>query len=54
MIYGGGMAGTFLAKKLCKDFAVTLVDSNEYFEIPMATPRSIVEPNFAEQAMIPF
>ena len=54
VIYGGGMAGTFLAKKLCQSFAVTLVDSNEYFEIPMATPRSIVDANFAEQAIIPF
>ncbi|WP_298143610.1 FAD-dependent oxidoreductase [uncultured Acinetobacter sp.] len=54
VIYGGGMAGTFLAKKLCQSFAVTLVDSNDYFEIPMATPRSIVDANFAEQAIIPF
>ena len=54
VIYGGGMAGTFLAKKLCQSFAVTLVDSNEYFEIPMATPRSMVDANFAEQAIIPF
>ncbi len=54
IIYGGGMAGTFLAKQLCQDFAVTLVDSNEYFEIPMATPRSIIQPTFAEAAIIPF
>lgn len=53
-IYGGGMAGTFLAKQLCQEFAVTLVDSNQYFEIPMATPRSMIQPDFAERAIIPF
>lgn len=54
LIYGGGMAGTFLAKKLATEFSVTLVDSNQYFEIPMATPRSIIQPDFAEAAIIPF
>lgn len=54
IIYGGGMAGTFLAKHLATQFSVTLVDSNQYFEIPMATPRSIIQPDFAEAAIIPF
>jgi NADH dehydrogenase FAD-containing subunit len=54
VIYGGGMAGAILAKKLSDGFEVTLVDPNDYFEVPMATPRSLVTPEFSEQAIIPF
>lgn len=54
VIYGGGMAGAILAKNLSAEFEVTLVDPNDYFEVPMATPRSLVTPEFAEQAIIPF
>jgi apoptosis-inducing factor 2 len=54
VIYGGGVAGALLAKALSGAFRVTLVDPNEYFEVPMATPRSLVKPEFAEQSIIPF
>ena len=48
------MAGAMLAKELSKDLRVTLVDSNDYFEVPMSAPRSLVTPEFAEEAIIPF
>jgi apoptosis-inducing factor 2 len=53
VIYGGGMAGAILAKNLCIDCNVTLVDSNDYFEVPMAAPRSLVTPDFASRSIIP-
>ncbi|RJF89313.1 FAD-dependent oxidoreductase [Oleomonas cavernae] len=54
VIYGGGMAGALLAKALAPEFRVTLVDPNEYFEVPMSVPRSLVKPGFADAAIIPF
>ena len=54
VIYGGGMAGALLAKALAPTFRITLVDPNDYFEVPMAAPRSLVKPAFAEGAIFPF
>lgn len=54
VIYGGGMAGALLAKALSPDVAVTLVDPLDYFEVPMAAPRSLVDAQFSERAIIPF
>ena len=54
VINGGGMAGALLAKALSPKHKVTLVDSNEYFEVPMSAPRSLVQPGFADGAIIPF
>ncbi|WIE49828.1 FAD-dependent oxidoreductase [Pseudomonas sp. GM17] len=54
VIYGGGMAGAILAKQLASFARITLVDPNEYFEVPMSAPRSLVLPAFADQAIIPF
>jgi NADH dehydrogenase FAD-containing subunit len=54
VIFGGGVAGVQLAKNLSKDVRVTLVDQNDYFEIPMAAPRCLVKPEFAEQSIIPY
>ena len=53
-IYGGGIAGAVLANRLSRDFDVVLVDPHDYFEVPMAAPRSLVQPDFAEAAIIPF
>ncbi|MGF6701216.1 NADH dehydrogenase FAD-containing subunit [Paraburkholderia sp. MM5496-R1] len=53
-IYGGGIGGALLARRLSKDFNVTLIDPLDYFEVPMSVPRSLVDPEFAEPAMIPF
>lgn len=54
VIYGGGMAGAILAKELSHSVNVVLVDPNDYFEVPMATPRSLINPSFADSAIIPF
>jgi NADH dehydrogenase FAD-containing subunit len=54
VIFGGGIAGVQLAKKLGSEFKVTLVDPNDYFEVPMAAPRNLVRPAFAEKAIIPY
>lgn len=54
VIFGGGMAGALLAKGLSREFKVTLVDPNEYFEVPMSVPRSLVRPDFADGAIIRF
>lgn len=54
VIFGGGMAGVQLAKDLGKDVKVTMVDPNDYFEVPMAAPRSLVQPEFAEQSIISY
>lgn len=54
-IFGGGMAGALLARSLeQKNIHVTIVDPLDYFEVKMSVPRSIVEPDFSQQAMIPF
>ncbi|WP_233890183.1 NAD(P)/FAD-dependent oxidoreductase [Paraburkholderia flagellata] len=53
-IFGGGIAGASLARRLSRDYPVTLVDPLDYFEVPMSAPRSLVAPNFAEPAIIPF
>ena len=54
VIYGGGVGGAQLAKKLSGKASVTLVDPLDYFEVPMAAPRNLVQPDFAERAIMPF
>ena len=45
VIIGGGFAGTCIASRLQKSFAVTLIDSKNYFEFTPSILRTIVEPN---------
>lgn len=45
LIIGGGMAGHKLAYDLQDIADVTLVDPKDYFEVPMAAPRLMVERN---------
>jgi len=45
VIYGGGMAGAMLAKRPSDDVQVTLVGPRDYFEVPMAAPRNLVDPS---------
>ena len=54
VIFGGGIAGVQLAKDLAKAVKVTVVDPNDYFEVPMAAPRSLVRPEFAQDSVIPY
>jgi apoptosis-inducing factor 2 len=52
-IYGAGMAGAVLARQLADDFDVTVIAPTGYFEVPMAMPRLMVEPGYAEKAIVP-
>ncbi|KAI9072576.1 hypothetical protein K1719_045463 [Acacia pycnantha] len=52
VIIGGGVAGAVLAKTLQNHADVTLIDPKEYFEIPWATLRAMVEPSFAERIVV--
>ena len=53
-IFGGGVAGGVLAKRLMANFNVRLVDPLDYFEVPMAAPRNLVFPDFADAATFTF
>lgn len=52
-IYGTGMAGAVLASRLADDFDVTVIAPTDYFEVPMAMPRLMVQPDYAERAIVP-
>lgn len=52
VIIGGGFAGSFLAKKLEKKFAVTLIDSKDYFEFTPSIIRTLVEPKHLKKIEI--
>ena len=45
LVVGGGAAGHQIAYQLRNDADVTLVDPKTYWEVPMAVPRLLVEPN---------
>ncbi|KAF5948091.1 hypothetical protein HYC85_014048 [Camellia sinensis] len=52
VVVGGGVAGSLLARHLQDHANVVLMDSKEYFELPWASLRSMVEPLFAERSLI--
>ncbi|XP_057470687.1 uncharacterized protein LOC130759564 isoform X2 [Actinidia eriantha] len=52
VVVGGGIAGSVAAKALQVHSNVVLIDSKEYFEVPWASLRSLVEPSFAERSVI--
>ncbi|XP_009418551.2 uncharacterized protein LOC103998722 [Musa acuminata AAA Group] len=52
VVVGGGVAGAMLAKHMQFDADVVLIDSKEYYEVPWARSRSMVEPPFAERSLI--
>ncbi|XP_052199708.1 uncharacterized protein LOC127806231 [Diospyros lotus] len=52
VVVGGGVGGSLLAKSLQFHADLTLIDSKEYFEIPWASLRAMVEPSFAERSVI--
>lgn len=45
LVIGGGAAGHQIAYQLRDDANVTLVDPKTYWEVPMAVPRLLVEPD---------
>ncbi|CAN4119148.1 unnamed protein product [Withania somnifera] len=52
VVIGGGVAGSLIAKSLQFDADLTLIDPKDYFEIPWASLRAMVEPLFAERSLI--
>eukprot|EP00246_Nothoceros_aenigmaticus_P008818 TRINITY_DN2390_c0_g1_i1.p1 TRINITY_DN2390_c0_g1~~TRINITY_DN2390_c0_g1_i1.p1 ORF type:complete len:354 (-),score=66.34 TRINITY_DN2390_c0_g1_i1:317-1378(-) len=50
VVVGGGVGGSLVAKKLELVADVTLIDPKDYFEVPYAGLRVIVEPEFAEKS----
>lgn len=54
VIAGGGLAGHRIAFALQNEAEVTLIDPKDYFEVPMAAPRMLVEPGRGRDAIIPF
>ncbi|XP_059431137.1 uncharacterized protein LOC132164619 [Corylus avellana] len=52
VIIGGGVAGSFLAKSFQFQADVTLIDPKEYFEIPWASMRAMVDPSIAKRSVI--
>lgn len=57
VIAGGGLAGHRIAYALQHEAPmaeVTLVDPKDFFEVPMAVPRMLVEPARAKDAVIPY
>ncbi|MEO0561317.1 MAG: FAD-dependent oxidoreductase [Chloroflexota bacterium] len=54
VIVGGGYAGTGIAKALDADFEVTLIDKGERFVHSLGGLRAAVQPNTAENILIPY
>ncbi len=52
VIIGGGFAGTYAAKKLEKNFDVTLIDTKEYFEYTPGILRVIVNPKHIKKLQV--
>ncbi|CAL9174113.1 unnamed protein product [Musa hybrid cultivar] len=52
VVVGGGIGGSLIAKSLQFNADVILIDQKEYFEIPWATMRSMVDPAVADKAII--
>ncbi|KAF4351121.1 hypothetical protein G4B88_025511 [Cannabis sativa] len=52
VIIGGGVAGSLLAKSIQFNSNLTLIDEKEYFEIPWARWRAMVDPSFGERSVI--
>eukprot|EP01018_Ginkgo_biloba_P031788 Gb_37708 [translate_table: standard] len=50
VVVGGGVGGAYTAKALENHAEVTLIDPKDYFEIPWARLRCMVEPSFAERS----
>ncbi|KAJ6822836.1 apoptosis-inducing factor-like protein B-like [Iris pallida] len=52
VVVGGGVGGALLAKELQFDADLYLIDPKEYFEIPWANLRAMVEPSIAERTLV--
>lgn len=54
VVAGGGLAGHRIARALQHEARVILIDPKDYFEVPMAAPRMLVEPRRGDEAIIPY
>ena len=52
IVIGGGFAGSYIARKLEKDFDVILIDSKDYFEFTPGILRTIVESEHIKKIQI--
>jgi NADH dehydrogenase FAD-containing subunit len=53
VVVGGGVAGTSVARSFDTDsYKLTLIDPKDFFEVPYARLRCIVEPKFAERSIM--
>jgi apoptosis-inducing factor 2 len=52
VVIGGGFAGSHAAKKLDKNFDVTLIDTKDYFEFTPGVLRTIVEPEHVRKIQV--
>ncbi|KAK9114838.1 hypothetical protein Syun_021635 [Stephania yunnanensis] len=52
VLIGGRVAGAFLPKSLQFHANVVFIDPKEYFEIPRASLRAMVEPSFAKRCVV--
>lgn len=52
VVIGGGVSGSYVAYLLQSHADVVLIDEKEYFEIPWANLRAMVEPPMAERSVI--
>ncbi|KAK1568476.1 hypothetical protein Q3G72_025000 [Acer saccharum] len=52
VVIGGGVGGSFLAYNIQHCADVVLIDQKEYFEVPWANLRSMVDPSFAARSVI--
>ncbi len=52
VIIGGGFVGSYCARKLEKDFEVTLIDTRDYFEFTPSVLRILVEPDHLDKIQI--
>ncbi|XP_030964165.1 apoptosis-inducing factor homolog B-like [Quercus lobata] len=52
VVIGGGVGGSIVAYSLQSVADVVLIDQKEYYDIPWASLRSMVEPSFAERSVI--
>nr|GLL43231.1 apoptosis-inducing factor homolog B [Ipomoea trifida] len=52
VVIGGGVSGSLVAKSLQLQADVTLIDPKDYFEIPFASSREMIEPAISERSVI--
>ncbi|MFH1802792.1 MAG: FAD-dependent oxidoreductase [archaeon] len=52
VVIGGGFAGSLVAKKLEREFDLTLIDTKDYFEFTPGVLRFLVEPERAQKIQV--